>query len=104
MFRTFRPAVVQLSTYTGKSGTATGLKPTSFSSPARIVRGQSSAPSAEYSDLEAYKFSEREAERVRGGEERMGYVWVAWREDVRERRYEGEAFVEVVDGNGKGGG
>jgi hypothetical protein len=83
MFRALRPAVAQVSTYTR---TATGLKPTSFSSPARIVGGQSSQPHVEYSDLEAYKFSEREAERVRGGEERGGYVWVAWREDVTARR------------------
>jgi hypothetical protein len=82
MFRALRPAVAQVSTFTR---TATGLKPTSFASPARIVGGQSSQPSIKYSDLEAFEFSEKEAERVRGGEDRGGYAWVAWREDVRER-------------------
>jgi hypothetical protein len=83
MFRALKPrattALAQVSTYTKTN-------PPSLSSPARIVEGQSTQSSAEYSDFDAFKFSEKEVERVRGGEERGGYVWVAWREDVREKR------------------
>jgi hypothetical protein len=83
MLRVLKPrattALAQASTYTRTN-------PASSGSLARIVGGPSSQSPAEYSDLDAFKFSEKEAERVRGEEERGGYVWVAWKENVGARR------------------